>query len=86
MEDKVKDLIGNSLDELDLFVDSVSLEKEDNNLTLKICLDSKNIINLEMIVAATKIIDPIITKANLIDEFYVLDVYGKSKGSGSYEC
>ena len=29
MEDKVKDLIGNSLDELDLFVDSVSLEKED---------------------------------------------------------
>ena len=36
MEDKVKDLIGNSLDELDLFVDSVSLEKEDNNLTLKI--------------------------------------------------
>ena len=34
----------------------------------------------------TKIIDPIITKANLIDEFYVLDVYGKSKGSGSYEC
>ena len=41
MEDKVKDLIGNSLDELDLFVDSVSLEKEDNNLTLKICLDSR---------------------------------------------
>ena len=37
MENKVKDLIGNSLDELDLFVDSVSLEKEDNNLTLKIC-------------------------------------------------
>ncbi len=79
MEDKVKELLKGKLDELEMFVDSVYLEKENNNLFLRICLDSKNTLDLDSIVKATKIIDPIIDKADLIDEQYVLEVYGKSK-------
>ena len=81
MEDKVKDLLKGSLDELEMFVDSVVLEKEGNNLFLRICLDSNNTLDLDSIVKATKIIDPIIDAADLISEQYVLEVYGKSKGS-----
>ena len=81
MEDKVKDLLKGTLDNLEMVVDSVTLEKENNNLFLRICLDSNNILDLDSIVKATKIIDPIIEEADLIEEQYVLEVYGKSKGS-----
>ena len=79
MEDNVMELLKGKLDELEMFVDSVYLEKENNNLFLRICLDSNNTLDLDSIVKATKIIDPIIDKADLIDEQYVLEVYGKSK-------
>ena len=85
MEDKVKELLKDKLDELKMVVDSVKLEKEDNNLFLRICLDSDNILDLDSIVSATKIIDPIIDEADLIDEKYVLEVYGKSKESDESE-
>lgn len=86
MEDKVKTLLDGSLEELNLFVDSVILEKEGNNLYFRICLDSNDVIDLDKIVSATKIIDPIITNANLVEESYILDIYGKSKGSVNDEC
>ena len=81
MEEKIISLLEGSLDDLNMIVDSVKLEKENNNLFLKICLDSENILDLDSITSATKIIDPIIEKADLIDEAYILEVYGKSKGS-----
>ncbi len=81
MEEKVKEIIGNSLDELNLTVDSVIYEKENNHNYLRICLDSKDIIDLDLIVKATNIINPLMDKANLINEEYHLDIYGKSKGN-----
>ncbi len=81
MEDKVKELLEKTLGSMNLVVDSVLLERENGNLFLRICLDSKDIIDLDKVVAATKVIDPIIEKADLIEETYVLEVYGKSKGS-----
>ena len=80
MENKIISLIGHSLDELGLVVDSVCYEKEDNINYLRICLDSKDPIDVNLIVKATKIINPIIDEADLIDEEYILDIYGKSKG------
>ena len=80
MEEKVREIINNSLDNLNLTIDSVKYEKEENTNYLRICLDSEDIIDVNKIVEATKIINPIIDKANLIDEEYILDIYGKSKG------
>ncbi len=85
MEEKVKELLKGKLDNLNMVVDSVVLEKENNNLFLRICLDSENVLDLDMIVEATKVIDPIIEKADLISEKYVLEVYGKSKGEENEE-
>ena len=42
MEEKVKKIIGNSLDELNLTVDSVIYEKENGTNFLRICLDSSS--------------------------------------------
>ena len=81
MEDEVRKIIGNSLQKLNLTVDSVVYEKENGVNFLRICLDSPNVIDLELIVKATKIINPLMDKANLINDEYHLDIYGKSKGN-----
>ena len=81
MEEKVKEIIGSSLDELNLVVDSIKYEKENNVNFLRICLDSTDTINLDLIVKATNIINPLVDKANIINEEYLLDIYGKSKGN-----
>jgi len=85
MENTVKELLKDKLNDLEMIVDSVTLEKENNNLFLRICLDSDNILDLDSIVEATNIINPIIDEANLINEQFILEVYGKSKGSESNE-
>lgn len=85
MQDKVIDLIGDSLNDLDLKVDSVIYEKENNNNYLRIALDASFIIDLNKITEASRIINPIIDKANLIDEAYILDIYAKPKGDDKNE-
>ena len=62
-------------------VDSVVYEKENGHNFLRICLDSPDIIDLNLIVEATNIINPLIDEIDLINEEYHLDIYGKSKGS-----
>lgn len=71
-------LVGNKLDELNMNIDDVIYRK--GNKVLEVILDSKDVITIDDVVKATKIINPIIDEANFIDEKYILDVYGKSKG------
>lgn len=85
MENRIKEILSGKLDELDMFVDSVVYEKEGSNMFLRVCLDSPLVLDLEKIVEATKIIDPIIEKEDIIKEKYILEVYGKSKGSDNNE-
>jgi len=80
VEEKIKKIIGNSLESLQLTIDSVVYEKENNHNFLRICLDSKEIIDLDLIVKATNIINPLLDEADIIKEEYHLDIYGKSKG------
>ncbi len=80
MEEKVRKIIGNNLDSLGLTIDSVVYEKENGHNFLRICLDSNDIIDLDLIVKATNIINPLLDKEDLINEEYHLDIYGKSKG------
>ena len=80
MKEKITKLIGDSLSPLNLRVDDVIYEKVEGQNTLNIVLDSDEIIDLNKIVEATKIINPIIDESDIINEQYILDVYGKAKG------
>lgn len=80
MEEKVREIIGNNLDNLNLKIDSVKYEKEGNVNYLRICLDSDEIIDVNKVVEATHIINPLMDKEDFINEEYILDIYGKSKG------
>ena len=79
-EDLIKE-VGNKLDELNVYIYDVYEEKEGKDTYLRVVLDAEDIIDIERVVKATKIIDPIIEKMNLIEGEYILDVYAKSKES-----
>ena len=77
MKEKIIEAVGNRLDKLEVWIDDVRLTREE---TLEIVLDSKDMIDLQKVVMATRIINPILDKIDLIDHAYTLDVYAKEKG------
>ena len=83
MEEKIKSLISDAISELGLSVSSVYDTNEEGVKTRNIELDSDSIIDVEKITLATKIINPILDKTNLLDDIDVLDIHSKEKGVGN---
>ncbi len=79
MKEKVIEAVGNRLDSLGVFIDDVTYGKVEGENTLTIVLDSKEMIPLNVVVMATRIINPILDRLDLIEESYTLDIYAKSK-------
>ena len=80
MEEKVKVLVDGSIKDLGLFVSSVYYSTEEGVKTLNIELDSNEIIDVNKITEATKIINPIMDDNNLCNDIDVLDIHSKEKG------
>ncbi|MGN1342918.1 MAG: hypothetical protein ACI4VL_07010 [Bacilli bacterium] len=79
-EEKVKELLEKEVEKKGVRIDSVKLEKEDNNLFLRIVIDRDEIIDIDTCVEVTNIINPLLDEAELIEESYILDVSTKEKG------
>ena len=80
MKEKVEMLIQEAIQDLNLVVSDVQKTQEEGRTYLNIELDSDEIIDLNRIVEASKIINPIMDKADFIKEEYILDIYAKEKG------
>lgn len=78
--DAIEEAIKKPMQKMDIIVDSVKYETEGNYNFLRIELDKVNGIDLDTIVEATEIINPIIDKLDLIDDSYILDITSKEKG------
>lgn len=78
--DIIKKEIMEPMNKMDIIVDSIDFVNENNYYFLKIVLDKVNGIDLDTIVEATNIINPIIDKMDLIEEEYVLDISSKERG------
>lgn len=78
--DKIKEIVTEAMNKEDIIVCSVSYEKENNYNFLKIVLDKVNGIDLDTIVEATNVINPILDKHDLIKEEYILDISSKERG------
>lgn len=76
----IKEAITGPMQDMDIIVDSVTYETEGNYNFLRIELDKVNGIDLDTIVAATEVINPIIDKIDLIDDSFILDIVSKEKG------
>ncbi len=77
---KIKSLISAAISDSDLRVSSVYDSNEEGVKTRNIELDSDSVIDVEKITLATKIINPILDKTNLLDDIDVLDIHSKEKG------
>ena len=78
--ERIRAAIEDSMKEMDIIVESVTYKTEANYNFLTIELDKVNGIDLDTIVEATNIINPIIDKLDLIDDSYILDIVSKEKG------
>ena len=79
--DEIKNAIIPEMKKMDIVVDSVEwIEESKNNYTLKVVLDKVNGIDLDTIVEATNVINPIVDKLDLIQDEYILDVSSKERG------
>lgn len=85
MKEKIVEVVGDKLNDLDIWIDEVYSSKEGSINYLHIVLDSKEIMPLSKVVQATRIISPLLDKIDIMDDKYMLDIYAKSKGDDNYE-
>ena len=78
--EKIKELISEPISKLDLVVDSIEYVSVGKNNFLNIVLDRINGIDLDTIVEATNIINPILDEYDLISDEYILDISSKERG------
>lgn len=79
MLDKIRDAIQNPLQEMNIVVDSIEYVKDGSYYFLNIVLDRVNGLDLDTVVEATNIINPILDDLDLIEESYILDVSSKER-------
>ncbi len=78
---KIRDAVVDAMNKENIIVDDIEYVKENGYNFLKITLDKVNGLDMDTIVEATNIINPIIDKLDLIDEEYVLDISSKERGN-----
>lgn len=78
--EKIKNIVSEPIKKLDLVVDSIEYVKQGKYNFLNIVLDRINGIDLDTIVEATNIINPILDEYDLIKEEYILDISSKERG------
>ena len=79
--EELEKLIREALKEKEIIVDSVTYEKNSGNYNvLSVVLDKLGGIDLDTVVEATNIINPIVDKYDLTDDSYILDVTSKERG------
>ncbi len=78
---ELESLIKKALEEKEILVDSVTYEKNSGNYNvLSVVLDKVGGIDLDTVVEATNIINPIVDQYDFTDDSYILDVTSKERG------
>lgn len=77
---KLTERINEALMEMEMFVDSIDYVKKGRYNFLEIVLDKVGGIDMDGIVAATHIINPIVDEEVTTDDSYILDISSKERG------
>lgn len=79
--DIIRNSIKEEMDKMDIEITNITYRSEGKYNFLEIELDKINGIDLNTIVEATNIINPIIDKLDIIDDSYILDIVSKERGN-----
>ena len=77
--EKIRDAIKGPLKDINIVVDSIEYVKDGSYYFLNIILDRVNGLDLDTVVEATNIINPILDELDIIEESYILDVSSKER-------
>ena len=77
---KVEELIKDVIVENGYRLDEVLYVKDDKMNFLRVVIEKDELLTIEDCVTVSKLINPILDEADLIDENYILDVCSKEKG------
>ena len=80
MKEKVSRLVDESIKELNVFVDDAFISTEEGKKIFNIVLDSEEVIDLNKVTEASRIINKIMDSSSLLKEVDELDIYSKEKG------
>ncbi len=81
MKTKISELVNESIKDLNVFVDDAFTSEEEGQKILNVVLDSDEIIDLNRVTEASRIINKIIDEhEELLKDVDVLDIYSKEKG------
>ena len=79
MLEKLQKELSEILSEKEIIVDEIFTEKKGKYNILTIVLDKVGGIDLDTIVDATNIINPVVDKYDICDDSYILDVISKER-------
>ena len=81
MKKEIASLLDEAIKDLNLFVDDAFISEEEGQKVFNIVLDSSEVIDLNRITDASRIINAIMDKnVSVLEEADVLDIYSKEKG------
>ena len=80
MKEKVSSLVDESIKELNVFVDDAFISTEEGKKIFNIVLDSEEVIDLNRVTEASRIINKIMDSSSLLGDTDELDIYSKEKG------
>ncbi len=82
MKEEINAFVKDALEQLNIYIDDVYVEKKGKRKTLYIVLDTneEKYIDLDTVVKATEILNKIVDEHHLADDVDVLDIYAKEKG------
>ena len=81
MKEKISSLVNDSIKDLNVFVDDAFVSEEEGKKIFNIVLDSDEVIDLNKVTDASRIINKIIdSKLEVIEDCDELDIYSKEKG------
>lgn len=81
MKEEITEKVDKEIKKFNLHVDDVYFSEEEKVKNLNIVLDSEEVIDIEKITEASKVINDIIDEMDIEEENYVLDIHSKEKGS-----
>ena len=81
MKEKVERLVNDAIKDLNVFVSDAFIDNEEGKKRFNIVLDSEEVIDLNRITEASRIINKIMDKEEkLLKDVDELDIYSKEKG------
>lgn len=81
MKEKIANLVDEAIKDLNVFVDDAYLDSEEGKKIFNIVLDSNEVIDLNRITEASRIINKIMDEnSSLLEDADELDIFSKEKG------